>query len=64
MSSKYKFSDIEGVYFITSTVVDWIDAHLTDGQVFARDVYWDILLTVFGFARRIKVCKYMYALPD
>ncbi len=25
MSSKYKFDDMEGVYFVTSTVVDWID---------------------------------------
>jgi hypothetical protein len=25
MSSKYKFDDKEGVYFVTSTVVDWID---------------------------------------
>jgi hypothetical protein len=41
MSSKHKFSDIEGVYFIPSTVVDWID-------VFTRDVYREILLNSFS----------------
>jgi hypothetical protein len=25
MNSKYKFDDRAGVYFVTSTVVDWID---------------------------------------
>ena len=38
MSSKYKFDDREGVYFVTSTVVDWID-------VFTRDMYRNIVLT-------------------
>jgi REP element-mobilizing transposase RayT len=45
MSSKYKFDDIEGVYFITSTVVDWID-------VFTRDIYRDILLDSFRFCQK------------
>jgi len=44
MSSKYKFSDIEGVYFVTSTVVDWID-------VFTRNIYRDILLDSFRFCQ-------------
>jgi hypothetical protein len=52
VSSKYQFSDAESVYFITSTVVDWID-------VFTRDVFGIFFWTVFGFARRIKVCRYM-----
>ncbi|HZK71232.1 MAG TPA: transposase [Clostridia bacterium] len=45
MSSKYKFDDIEGVYFVTSTVVDWID-------VFTRDIYRDILLDSFRFCQK------------
>ena len=45
MSSKYKFSDTESIYFITSTVVDWID-------VFTRDVYRDILSNSFRFCQK------------
>jgi REP element-mobilizing transposase RayT len=45
MSSKYKFDDREGVYFVTSTVVDWID-------VFTRDIYRDILLDSFKFCQK------------
>ena len=45
MSTKYKFDDREGVYFITSTVVDWID-------VFTRDIYRDILLDSFRFCQK------------
>ena len=37
MPSKYKFHDPEGTYFITMTVVDWID-------VFTRSIYKDILV--------------------
>ena len=44
MSTKYKFTDVEGVYFITSTVVDWID-------VFTRNIYRDILLDTFRFCQ-------------
>ena len=44
MSTKYKFTDIEGVYFITPTVVDWID-------VFTRNIYRDILLDSFRFCQ-------------
>jgi putative transposase len=44
MSTKYKFADIEGFYFITSTVVDWID-------VFSRNIYREILLDSFRFCQ-------------
>jgi hypothetical protein len=37
MSSKYKFRDQEKLYFVTFTVVYWID-------VFIRNEYKDILL--------------------
>ncbi len=45
MSSKYKFSDAEAKYFVTATVVGWID-------VFTRDVYRDILLDSFRFCQK------------
>jgi putative transposase len=45
MSSKYKFTDKEAVYFITATVVDWID-------VFSRDVYRNILLDSFRYCQQ------------
>jgi putative transposase len=40
MSSKYQFADKESVYFITASVVDWVD-------VFTRDIYRNILLDSF-----------------
>jgi len=45
MSSKYKFSDAQGVYFITATVVDWVD-------VFTRNLYSDILVNSFRFCQK------------
>ena len=42
MSTKYKFIDKQGVYFTTSTVVEWLD-------VFTRDVYRHILLDSIRF---------------
>jgi putative transposase len=45
MSSKYKFSDKEAVYFVTATTVDWID-------VFTRNIYRDILLDSFRFCQK------------
>jgi putative transposase len=44
MSKKYKFSDKQAVYFVTATVVDWID-------VFTRNIYRDILLNSFRFCQ-------------
>ena len=45
MSSKYKFDDREGIYFVTSTVVDWVD-------VFTRDIYRNILLDSIRFCQK------------
>lgn len=45
MSTKYKFNDVEGRYFITSTVVGWAD-------VFTREIYRDILLNSFQFCQQ------------
>jgi REP element-mobilizing transposase RayT len=44
MSSKYKFVNTDGVYFVTATVVDWVD-------VFTRDEYRDILMDSFRFCQ-------------
>lgn len=44
MSKKYKFNDKEGIYFVTSTVVDWID-------IFTRNIYRDILINSFRFCQ-------------
>lgn len=45
MSSKYKFTDKEAVYFVTATTVDWVD-------VFTRNMYRDILLDSFRFCQK------------
>jgi hypothetical protein len=47
MRAKYKFDDKEGVYFVTATVVDWID-------VFTRDIYRNILLNSIRFCQKYK----------
>lgn len=47
MSNAYKFKNSDGLYFITSTVVGWID-------VFTRDVYRNILLDSFRYCKENK----------
>jgi len=44
MSNKYKFHNPEGIYFVTLTVVEWID-------VFTRTIYKDI------FYESVKHCQ-------
>lgn len=45
MSIKYRFTDTQGIYFTTSTVVGWAD-------VFSRDIYREILLDSIRFCQR------------
>jgi REP element-mobilizing transposase RayT len=45
MSSKYKFSDKQAVYFITASIVDWVD-------VFTRNIYRDIMIDSFRFCQK------------
>lgn len=45
MSTKYKFTDRQASYFVTSTVVGWID-------IFTRDIYRTILLDSFKFCQK------------
>ncbi|MEO6405385.1 MAG: transposase [Ferruginibacter sp.] len=45
MSTKYKFTDKEAVYFVTGTVVNWVD-------VFTRNIYRNILVDSFRFCQK------------
>ena len=47
MSRKYKFKNPEGIYFISYSVIRWID-------VFTRNLYRDILLDSFMFCQEKK----------
>lgn len=47
MSRKYKFSDNDQLYFITFTVVGWLD-------IFIRKEYKDILLDSWRFCQKEK----------
>ena len=47
MSIKYKFSDPDGLYFVTFAVVGWID-------VFTRVIYKDLLLDSFRYCIKEK----------
>lgn len=47
MSRKYKFRNPEGLYFITFSVVRWID-------VFTRNIYREILLDSFKYCQQNK----------
>jgi len=47
MSRKYKFHDLDSLYFITSTTVNWVD-------VFIRDVYREIILNSIKYCQKEK----------
>lgn len=47
MSRKYKFHNPDGVYFITFSVVKWVD-------VFTRDIYRKIMLDSFRYCQKEK----------
>lgn len=47
MSNAYKFKNPDGLYFVTSTVVGWID-------VFTREAYREILLDSFRYCQQNK----------
>ena len=47
MSTKYKFANPEGVYFVTFAVVHWVD-------IFTRSCYSDILLDSFRYCIKEK----------
>lgn len=45
MSTKYRFTDRQGVYFTTSTIVGWLD-------LFTRDIYREIILDSIRFCQQ------------
>ena len=47
MSSKYKFYNPDGIYFVTFAVVRWVD-------VFTRDIYREIILDSLRYCQRNK----------
>jgi REP element-mobilizing transposase RayT len=47
MSRKYKFRNPDGIYFISFSVVGWVD-------LFTRDVYREILLDSFKYCQKEK----------
>ncbi len=47
MSLKHKFNNPDGIYFVTFSVVDWVD-------VFSRDVYREILTDSFNWCIKNK----------
>jgi putative transposase len=56
MRTRYKISDKETVYFITSTIVDW-------KEVFKSDNYFDILINSLNFKRKdseLKLFAYVF----
>jgi putative transposase len=47
MSEKYKFHNAEGIYFITPTIVNWID-------LFTRKVYCELVLDSLKYCQKEK----------
>src|SRR5690606_27987948 len=47
MSNKYKFHNPDGIYFMTHTVVEWVD-------VFTRSIYKDILINSWKYCQHHK----------
>ena len=47
MSNKYKFYEKENLYFVTYTVIEWID-------IFTRNIYRDLLLDSWQYCTRKK----------
>lgn len=47
MSEKYKVRNSQALYFITSTIVDWVD-------VFTRPVYKDIIINSWKYCQKEK----------
>jgi len=50
MRSRYKITDQDGVFFVTSTVVNWI-------PVFTKRIYFDTIIDSLKFCRKNKELK-------
>ncbi len=58
MRSRYKITQQDGIYFITSTIVEWL-------PVFTGQPYFDILIQSFSFCQQHKGLKlYGYVILD
>jgi REP element-mobilizing transposase RayT len=58
MRSKYRIINEEGVYFITSTIIEWI-------PIFTNRKYFDIIINAFKFSQVKKGLKiYAYIILD
>ena len=58
MRSRYKITDKDGIYFITSTIVEWL-------PIFTSSAYFDIIINSFDFCRKSKALKlYAYTILD
>ena len=58
MRSRYKVLDKEGIYFVTSSTIDWI-------PIFQEENYAEILIEVFKFYQNTKNLKiYSYVILD
>lgn len=55
MSEAYKIHDKSKLYFVTTTVVEWID-------VFDKKVYKDIIVESLNYCVETKVWKYILGL--
>lgn len=45
MSHKYKFQNLEGLYFVTSSIINWID-------IFTREDYSQIIIESLDYCRK------------
>lgn len=52
MSTKYKFGEKTGAYFVSFATINWID-------VFTRDAYFWIIIESLDFCRKNRGWKYM-----
>ena len=58
MRTRYKITDQDGIYFITSTIVEWI-------PVFTTKPYFDILALSLTFCRKQKELQlFSYVILD
>lgn len=58
MRSRYKITDQDGIYFITSTIIEWL-------PVFTTRPYFEILVQSFTFCQQHKELKlYGYVILD
>jgi hypothetical protein len=57
MRSRYKITESDGIYFITSTIVEWM-------PVFTCKPYFELMIQSFAFCRENKVKRGYVAAPE